>query len=393
MNEERTRRLMSEAGLDVLLANSKFNVAYLSGFVQFHWVWDAIQHFMERNIWRDECIPLAGFCLDPQKSPFLASDLWVTRFNYIYPTVDIVDRPHVYGEQIQQNGFSFYPLECTVRALRERGLEEARIGIEDTRLPKYYYEWLQRELPRATFIPADNFFWRIRAVKTPEEVRRLREAFRIATQVYYDTFDMMKPGVALRDIQQMQMERASELGGLWYFNHLWVHSPNSAWDPPADYVLQKGDEGGVDLGIYYQGYGSDFGRTVSLGPVHPAIRNEYESFRSVYEAMRATARIGNTGADIYQAAQEAIAKDLGKRAVGPLPAGCLGHGLGLECHEIPAILPSENDPIEENMVIQVEVGNIEQTRQTHLFLEDAGVITKDGWERLNDLSQDIFVLG
>src|SRR5687768_15974606 len=98
MNEERARRLMAEAGLDVLLANSVFNVAYLSGFVQHHWVWDGIQHFMDRNIWRDEAKPLAGFCLDPAQSPFLACNEWVTRHNFVYPTVEIVVDYSVYGK-------------------------------------------------------------------------------------------------------------------------------------------------------------------------------------------------------------------------------------------------------------------------------------------------------
>src|ERR1051326_7931541 len=89
MNEPRARRLMAEAGVDVLLANSVWNVAYLSGFVQFYWNWDGIQHFMDRNIWRDEAKPLAAFCLDPSKKSFLASNPWVTRHNFLYPEGEI----------------------------------------------------------------------------------------------------------------------------------------------------------------------------------------------------------------------------------------------------------------------------------------------------------------
>jgi Xaa-Pro aminopeptidase len=388
INEERTRRLMAEQGFDVLLANSVFNVAYLSGFVQFHWVWDGIQHFMDRNIWRDEAKALAAYCLDPAKTPFVATNQWVTRHNFIYPHVEIVSDYSAPRQGIRDNQFAFDPLEWTVQGLRERGLEAARIGFEETRLPLYYYQYLRQELPDATFIPADNFFWQIRAVKTPEELRRLREAFRIATQVYRDTFAMMKPGVKLRDITRAQVERAAEFGGLWYFNHLWVHQAGEAWDPPADYVLQSGDEGGCDLGVYYQGYGSDFGRTVSLGPVEASIQSEYDSMREVYDAMRQEARAGNSGADLYNAAQKVIRERRNGRA-----AGCLGHGLGLECHEIPAILATETDPMEENMVVQIEVGDVVQPRNTFLFLEDAGVVTAQGWEPLNDLPRDIFVVG
>lgn len=387
LNVERARRLMAEAGLDLLLANSGFNVSYLTGFVQHHWVWDGIQHFMDRNIWRDEAKPLAGFGLDPSIRPFLTANLWVTRHNFIDPSVELV-KPGPDDGRLHSNQFAFPSLEAAIRAIQSRGLSKARIGYEETRLPVYYLDGLRQALPGATFIPADNLFWRIRAVKTPEELRRLREAFRIAAQVYRETFAMMKPGVALGEIARMQMARAHELGGLWYFNHLWVHQPGDAWDPPPTYRLQAGDEGGCDLGIYYQGYGSDFGRSVALGAVHESTRREYDSLRMVYEAMVRAARPGSTGADIHRAAQEAIQKHRGGRG-----AGCLGHGLGLECHEIPAILPTETEPIEAGMVIQLEVGSTEPPRNSFLFLEDAGVVTANGWERLTDLSTDIAVVG
>jgi Xaa-Pro aminopeptidase len=194
----------------------------------------------------------------------------------------------------------------------------------------------------------------------------------------------MKPGAVLNDITRMQMERAHELGGLWYFNHLWVHTPHTQWDPPGDYRLRAGDEGGCDLGVYYQGYGSDFARTVSLGPIHQDVQREFDSVREVYEAMQETARIGNTCADVYEAAQRVIREKRNGR-----DAGCLGHGLGLECHEIPVIIADENVPLEENMVLQIEVGSVEPPRDTFVFLEDAGVITTEGWQRLNDLPQEI----
>ncbi len=388
INEERARRLMARAGLDLLLANSAFNVAYLTGFIHHCWGWDGIQQFMDRNVWRDDCRPLAGFCIDPAKKTFIACDAWVMRFNYVYPDVEVFQSMDSYSAPLHENNFRFPPLDWTLTAIKSRGLESARIGYEDTRLPDYYLRILQAKLPRATFIPVDDLFWQIRAVKTPEEIRRLREAFRIATQIYRETFAMMKPGVQLMDITRIQMARAQELGGLWYFNHLWVHTPGQPWDPPADYRLKPGDEGGCDLGIYFQGYGCDFGRTVSLGPVHEQIREEHTSVKEVYDAMREVARIGNTGADVFNAAQKAIQEKRGGRA-----AGCLGHGLGLECHEVPAVLPTETEPMEENMVLQLEVGSVEPPRGTFVFLEDAGVLTPRGWEPLNELPREVIQAG
>jgi Xaa-Pro aminopeptidase len=267
-------------------------------------------------------------------------------------------------------------------------VEKSRIGYDDTRMPAYYLRYLQEQLPGVEFVPADSLFWKIRAVKTPEEIGRLCKAFDIATRVYRETFAMMKPGVMLEDIQRMQQARASELGGLWYFDHLWVHTPGEPWDPPRDYRLRKGDEGGCDLGVYVAGYGCDFGRTVSLGPVHPEVRAEYDTLRVAYDAMHDACRVGNTSGDVVRAAQK-VEKELR----GGRSAGCLGHGLGLEVHESPAIMKHWDEPIEENMVIQIEVGDVSPPRNTFVFLEDAGVVTKDGWQPMTDLERDVFVVG
>jgi Xaa-Pro aminopeptidase len=247
---------------------------------------------------------------------------------------------------------------------------------------------MREQLPRVTWVPADDLLWRIRAVKTPEEIARLREAFRIGTQVYHETFAMMRPGVRLADVQRMQMARTSELGGTWYFNHLWVHAPGTPWDPPPEYALREGDEGGCDLGVYVKGYGCDFGRTVSLGRVDPDVRRQYETLRAGYEAMAGAARAGNSTRDVMRAAVT-VERDLrGGRILG-----CRGHGLGLECHEMPVLMHNWDEPLEENMVLQVEVGDVIDGRNTFLFLEDAGVITAQGWQCLTDLPREIFELG
>src|SRR5439155_13175962 len=100
----------------------------------------------ERNIWRDEARPLAGFCLDASKTTFLAADPWVTRHNFVYPTVEVVaDFPR--ESSLRDNQFRFPCLDQTATAIRGRGLESVRIGYEETRLPDYYLRWLQRELP------------------------------------------------------------------------------------------------------------------------------------------------------------------------------------------------------------------------------------------------------
>ena len=63
---------------------------------------------------------------------------------------------------------------------------------------------------------------------------------------------------------------------------------------------------------------------------------------------------------------------------------CLGHGIGLNQHEMPFLTPHDHTVIEPGMVITIEP-NAEVPGLTPWFVEDAGVITIDGWENFTAL--------
>ena len=69
-----------------------------------------------------------------------------------------------------------------VDAIRERGLEHARLGLAGERfiLAAGSARELRAALPHATLVPADNLIDRVRAVKSPFELRQERALWRLA---------------------------------------------------------------------------------------------------------------------------------------------------------------------------------------------------------------------
>ncbi len=71
-DETRLRKRMQESGIDLILASSRRNVAYLTGYQTEHWTWEhAILHMMEKEYDGQDYLIFAGFPLEADKRTFL----------------------------------------------------------------------------------------------------------------------------------------------------------------------------------------------------------------------------------------------------------------------------------------------------------------------------------
>jgi len=68
----------------------------------------------------------------------------------------------------------------------------------------------------------------------------------------------------------------------------------------------------------------------------------------------------------------------------------LGHGIGVEIHDEPIISPSNEAKLEKGMVITIEPG-IYIPNKYGVRLEQAVLVTKDGYEVLNNTKIDFYL--
>jgi Xaa-Pro aminopeptidase len=66
----------------------------------------------------------------------------------------------------------------------------------------------------------------------------------------------------------------------------------------------------------------------------------------------------------------------------------MGHGLGLNVHESPFLIPTDETVIKPGMVISIE-SFTEVPGLSPIAVEDAGVVTEDGWEGFTSLPREI----
>jgi Xaa-Pro aminopeptidase len=77
------------------------------------------------------------------------------------------------------------PIEILAEMLHERGVHGGKIGIELDFLPAEYRPRLEDALPQVVFVNCEDLMGKLRIVKTPEEIEKLRRVGRAAENAHY----------------------------------------------------------------------------------------------------------------------------------------------------------------------------------------------------------------
>ena len=136
------------------------------------------------------------------------------------------------------------------------------------------------------------------------------------------------------------------------------------------------------------GYYADMTRTVVKGEPSPEIREMYEAVREAQDHAAAMMSPGVTGQDLYTAVVDFFA-ERGYRTGAEGFTHNLGHGVGLEVHELPVIGPGGGVCVRGN-VITNEPG-LYYPRIGGVRLENIGVFTRSGFRCLTSFPRELVV--
>ena len=144
----------------------------------------------------------------------------------------------------------------------------------------------------------------------------------------------------------------------------------------------------LDFGCYYNGYVSDITRTVFYGDKITEKHIEiYEIVREAQILGLNSVRAGVTGKDVDTVVREFIKS----KGYGECFGHGLGHGIGVEIHEMPTLSQAGIITLEENMLVTVEPG-IYIEGFGGVRIEDDVVVKKNGCEILTKSSKSLIIL-
>lgn len=269
------------------------------------------------------------------------------------------------------------------------GAFAGRLGFEDT---VTYAEFVKAAESFGTsgLAPTSDIVRSLRAVKGEEELVRMQAAQAITDAAFEHIIGFMRPGMTEREVQLELVSFMLRHGadGL-AFSSIVASGANGA-DPhavPGEARLEAGQCVVMDFGARAFGYCSDMTRMVFLGEPTGEMARAWDVLRLANETVEQALRPGMTGREAHEMAEQVLAEG---GFAGRMGHG-LGHGVGLECHELPVMNARSDTPLAIGNVVTVEPG-IYLPGEFGMRLEDCGVITADGFEPFTRLGHDMVVI-
>jgi Xaa-Pro aminopeptidase len=237
-------------------------------------------------------------------------------------------------------------------------------------------------------VPTNGVIQQLRAVKEATELDEIRRAARIADSVYERLAQESLSGRTERDVawwfeQALHVEGADGIA----FDITIASGPNAALPHhhTAERTIGVGETVVVDAGARVDGYCSDCTRTFATGPLPVELRRAYAACRSAQEAALSAVRAGADARGLDEIARREI-EDAGFEVLHGL-----GHGVGLEVHELPVMRPTAKRVLEQANVVTVEPG-VYLEGMGGVRIEDLVIVTESGTEVLSPFTKELLTL-
>lgn len=155
----------------------------------------------------------------------------------------------------------------------------------------------------------------------------------------------------------------------------------------SDKIIQTGELVTIDFGAIKDGYHSDETVTIACGKPEIRAQEIHAIVRTAHDLAIEAVRPGISCKDLDEVARSYIRN----KGYGEYFGHGLGHGVGLEIHEMPTLSPRSTAVLEEGMVITVEPG-IYIPGFGGVRIEDTVVVTGDGCRALTSADKQLLVL-
>ncbi len=321
---ESFQEALSSAGLDALLVTGDANQRFLEGWTG------------------SECLLLAS-----RAGSWLVADS-----RYTEQAAEECRRAAVV-----QHRHPFPPYDEVIIGLAS-GASLRRLGFEKARLTYAQYEALAARAAAAggiELVPTEGLVERLRMAKGPGELASIRRACEAADRALEATLGSIREGMSELELARLLESRIVEAGAegpsfetIVAFGRR-ASMPHAVPSPAAR--LARGDLVLIDFGARVDGYRSDITRTFVLGRASDEQRRAYavvlEALDRAVEAMVA----GASGR-----VPDAIARETVLAAGYPEFGYGVGHGVGLEIHELPFMSRRCEETLAGGMTITCEPG-------------------------------------
>ena len=229
------------------------------------------------------------------------------------------------------------------------------VGISFSRTTVSEFETLKKV--GAKLENVDKALTQAMIVKNEWELSNIQTACEIAEKAFNATLPCIKEGMTETQVAALLEYNMRSLGAEGTsFATICAFGAHAAvpHHVTGDTALKFGDEILLDFGCKVNGYCSDITRTFLFGDdgKHEEFKKAYDAVLTAHNLVQEKVCSGMTGVEA-----DAIARDyLKEKGYGDLFTHSLGHGIGLNVHEMPSVSPKGENVLADGMVFSDEPG-------------------------------------
>ena len=261
------------------------------------------------------------------------------------------------------------------------------VGFEENYISYATYKDYIRKYKIHNFVETEYIIEKQRMIKDDEELSNIIKACNITDECFKYILSYIKPGMTEKQI-------AKEIEDYYYertdgpsFDTIVASGENSSKPHavPTDRKIQEKHIITIDMGCKVNGYCSDMTRTFFVG-------EPTEEMKKVYNVV-----LNNQKFAIDQYKDGASTRQVTKMIENDFKLNgydlihSLGHGVGLEIHELPYVSSKNDSFLRENMVVTDEPG-IYIPGKFGIRIEDTVQITKFGCISLTNSEKNYIII-
>jgi Xaa-Pro dipeptidase len=234
-------------------------------------------------------------------------------------------------------------------------------------------------------VDASPLLARARAIKTEQEVERMRLANDIAAAAMEHCREHLRPGMKESEVGAMWNGYVHAYGTGWKgrvdlahgFSLVWSGEGIRTFTATGDRPVRHNEPTLFEIWVCADGYWCDHTKNLSPGELTPEYEQLLDDLTDVYDTAVAHCRPGASLAELDRLIRDGIAE----MGYPGQPSHPVAHGVGARAHEPPYAHQAGGGSVEEGMVLAIEPG-VYWPQGGGLRLEDNFLVTADGPEKL-----------
>ena len=235
--------------------------------------------------------------------------------------------------------------------IKRNKIKLGKIAIDNSNFTLNAYKYFKKQFKGAKTKDVSLDCLKLRRIKTAKEIQIIKKAFNYGDKILKKALNNFKDFKTESQAAAFLEYESKKLGLGMSFPPIVASGSNGSVPhyEPRNTKLKKGFCM-IDFGVKYKGYCTDITRTVYLGSPRDKEKQFYNFLLNIQNSIIKEIKMDDSCSKIYGNCLKSM-KNYSKYFIHGL-----GHGIGVEIHELPNLTLNSKDKITENMVFTIEPG-------------------------------------